>query len=236
MRFRVQDPTSVVVVRDSATPAPTPEPGGKDRPLDRLKEMARKGELFVIHSDDPLDLPLAIYANEPVPTDFSVDFEPEGGGFLLEVPSGRISISGYDAWRAGNHAGETNVAVPPGSYLILPHGRESVDAKRYAAERARLVGAREWAYYSRVSWLGLLGCLPMIVLGFSLLGKRWRLAMYVAVVMIVAWLPFLILSRTRRYRAVDEKVKAHDRALPVYLLEVRPVERSAGLVGGWITL
>ena len=236
MRFRVQDPTSVVVVRDSAAPAPAPEPGAPHRPLARLKDLARNGEIFFIHDDDPIDIPLAIFANEPVPDNFAVDFEPEGGGFLLHVPSGRISISGYDAWVSGDRTGETSVSVSPGSYLLLPHGRETVDAKRYNAERKRLVGAPDWAFHSRVSSLGLLGCLPMIVLAFSLLGRRWRLAAYVALVVFLSWLPYLALSRTRRFRTIDAQLKAHDRALPVYLLELRPLERSSGLVGGWISL
>ena len=236
MRFRVHDPSGLVIVRDSDAAAPAPEPGERGRPLSRLKELARTGQLFFIDGEDPVDMPLAVFANQPVPTDFAVEFEPQGGSFLLDVPSGRITVSGYDAWTAGDRAGETVVSVAPGSYLIVPHGRESVDAERYASERKRLIGDRDWTFHSRVSRLALLGCLPMIVLTFSLLGQKWRMAMYVALFVVLSWLPYLILSRTHRFRAIDGQIRAHDRALPVYLLELRPVERNPSMMGGWIGL
>ena len=234
MRFRVQDADALVVVRDSAVPAPPREPRKRDRPLAALKALARPGQLFFIDGEDPIDMPLAIFAGEPIPDDLARDFEPHGGGFLLEVPSGRVVVSGYEAWLSGDGDRSTTVAVAPGSYLVVAHSREPVEGKRFTEGLERAVGARDLAYHTRVSWLGLLGCLPLIVLGFSLLGQRWRMAGYIGLVVILSWLPYVILSRTRRFREIDARLEAHNKALPVYLLELRPVARDPSLAGGWI--
>jgi hypothetical protein len=234
MRFRVQDDAALVVVRDSDLSAPPRVAGKGDRPLARLKELARAGQLFFVDGEDPIDMELAVFASGPPPADLALDFEPQGGGFLLDVPSGRVVISGYEAWLAGAAELQTTVSVPPGSYLVVAHGRGEIDPKRYAAAVERAVGKKDLAYHTRVAWLGLLGCLPLIVLGFSLLAQRWRMAGYVALAVVISWLPFVVLSRTRRYREIGAKLEAHSRALPVYLLELRPVTRDPSLAGGWI--
>jgi hypothetical protein len=233
MRIRIKDASGLAIVCDGTIIAPVAGES-RERPIEQLEASAREGRLFFIDGEDPIDLTLEVVSGEPLATELAARFTPVGGGFLLDIPSGSAAVAGYDAWARGNPP-EASVSVAPGSHLVVAYARRLPDARQYEADIERLVDPRAVAFHRRVTRLAPLGCLPLIVLAIALLLQRWTLASYAAGVALLASAAYAGVSRSGRFRAVEDAQRAYKRDLPAYVLELRPVERSPSLVGGWLT-
>src|SRR5688572_14612458 len=170
MRTRIKDASGLVIVRDAGIASP---PTGANA-RDELRASARHGQLFFLESDDPIELTIEIITDGPVPAELTQRFTPVGGAFLLELPSGRAVLSGYDFWTTGQGIAAT-LDVAPGSYVVVAHERRPPDARLYEADIARLVDPDALAFHRRVMRVAPLGCLPMIGLTLALLLQRWTL-------------------------------------------------------------
>jgi hypothetical protein len=216
----------------TVTDAGTPLPSGLDQDalLKHLEPLARAGRIFFLLDDDPVGYRIELFADEPVPSTFAREFEPAGGAFRLEAQSGRVVVSGWD--QAGQPGEAGGLTVSPGAYLVSVSRRRPFDGTRHAEDMSELLGA-DWKLMQRVNSLGLLGCLPMVVTGMILLARRWHWLWYAVPALALSWMPYVVLKRTRRYRAAEERAAEFERARPHYVLTFTPA-RDDAVSGGFL--
>jgi len=89
-RIEVSSESGVVALAGPTTAA---LPAGLDQEslLRQLEPLAHSAELFFLVTDDPVRYRIDVIANEPLPPGLERDFEPLGGAFLLEAPSGGVA-------------------------------------------------------------------------------------------------------------------------------------------------
>lgn len=230
---RIEDQSGLAVLRDASLEAP--DTAGHERLLQRMRSLAQAGAVFFIHGEDGIACTVELLLDEAVPGEVASLFEQVGGTFLLHAPTGQLHLSGHAAWAA--HQPAPTLDVPPGSYALVVHSREHFDPALFRAVEEQQVGATEVAYRNRVDRLGLLGCLPTVALPLVFLIRPLRAFTLLALgVAALSWLPRLVLERGRRYRSIKSRLRAFEEALPLFVLQLRRLDSSTGLAGGFVTL
>lgn len=207
-------------------------PAGLDQEslLRQLEPLARSARIFFLLTDDPVKYRLDVFANEPLPSWLDREFEPLGGGFRLEAPNGRVALIGWD--KAGEPREAGRVSVSGGKHLVTVFARRPFDGKRYAEDMANLLGP-DARFMQRVDRLGLVGCLPMILVAIALFAARWRWLWYLVPLLVVSWLPYLVLKRSRRYRSAKKRVGDAELARPHFVISLAPTQQNQ-LQGGYV--
>jgi hypothetical protein len=226
----VSSDRGVVIVRDASFPLP--EAPDQAAFVGALEAEARLCRLFFLVADDPVRYRVDIYAAEAVPAALDRGFVDLTGSFLLDVPSGRLAVSGY-GWAAAASAPDP-VLVARGRHLLTVMGRRPFDGKRYDEDIVNVVGAHEWKFARLIDRLGLLGCLPMVATLATMFLGRWHWLWYVLPILVVSWLPYVVLTRTPRYRATRRRTAEHERRQPHFILRLTPTEQGEPLRGGFI--
>lgn len=227
-RIEVGSEAGVVTVGDSVTALPA----GLDQGvlLQHLEPLARSGQIFFLVADDPVRYRIELFAGESPPSSFAREFEALGGAFRLEVPSGRVALSGWDKGGKPGEAG--GLAVSPGSYVLSVWTRRPFDGARHAEDMSELLGA-DWRFMQTVDRLGLVGCLPLVLTAVCMLAARWHWLWYVLPLLAVSWLPYIVLKRSHRYKAAERRATEQERARPHYVLGLTPTQQD-GLSGGFL--
>jgi len=207
-------------------------PSGTDQDalVRELEPMARSGRVFYLITDDPIHCRIELLAGEEPPSSLGREFEPTGGAFGLELPSGRVAVQGWS--RDGVPAMAGDVASVPGRHAASVLSRRPFDSSRHAEDMAALLGA-EWTYMERVNRLGLVGCLPLVLTTIGVLARKWQALWYVLPLLAISWLPYLVLRRSRRYRMAERRAWEHEQTRPHYVLHVTPTAQPA-LAGGFL--
>ena len=229
MRARITDGFGLAILRDAFTAIPAPEGTSGDDLREALKARARDGQLFFMDGEDPIDLTVEVVAGGPLSPDTTELFEQQGGAFLLRAPSGRLILSGIADLTPGT------LVVPPGAYALIAYRRKLPDPSAYRADLARQIGATDLTFHARVNRLALVGCLPLVSTALALLLGRWRATLWLAAATLVGSLPWMLLSRSRRYLDIDRRLAAYHRQQPLFVLELRPLESTVSLAGGYVT-
>jgi hypothetical protein len=181
-------------------------------------------------TDDPVKYRIDVMADEPRPSGFDRDFEPVGGAFRLEAADGRLALIGWD--KAGTPREAGSVSVSPGAHLLSVFARRPFDGKRHAEDTAKLLGA-DASFMQMVDRLGLIGCLPLILVGICVLTARWRWLLYLVPVLGASWLPYVVLKRGRRYRNAATRVADAESARPHFVISLVPTQQQE-LQGGYV--
>lgn len=234
-RIDASPDSALLVVHDAgmALPAITRD---KMAPLERD---ALAGKVFYLASEDPIRFRVDVYVGEPLPSELDQDFQPLRGSFMLDLPSGRLVVAGYDSTRAP--AAETAIAAPRGAYLLTLMERRPFDGRRHEAEMVALVGDADWKFSTLTTRLAFLGCLPIFVaLGSLILAFRsrdWRGFLYFALPLaVLTWAPHVLLRNSRRYREIQRRMNEYEAVKPHFILRLTPTERTSGLSGGFVNV
>ena len=213
-------------------PATTSLPAGLDQEalLRVLEPLARSGQIFYLVTDDPVRYRIDVLVNEALPSELGRELEPLGGAFRLEGASGRVALIGWD--KSGEPGEAGSVAVSPGVYLLTVFGRRPFDSKRYTEETTARLGA-DAKFMQRVDRLGLIGCLPMVLVAISILLARWRWLWYLVPLLAVSWLPHVVLKLGGRYRRAEKVMSDAEKARPHYVISLEPTQQE-GLRGGYV--
>jgi hypothetical protein len=223
----------IVVVRDSQVELPPAS--DQETLLRNLETLARAGRLFFLSTDDPVRYRIEVYVGEKPPAALDRDFEPLGGTFALEAPTGSVAVAGCSLASPTSATEKVStVELAGGRYLLTLMGRRAFDGKRHEEDMVKMVGREDWTYVSRVDRLGLLGCLPLVLTLMCALVARWRWLLWAMVPLLgVSWLPYLVLKNTRRYKAVTRLGAEHEQTKPHFVLTLMPTG-EAGLPGGFL--
>lgn len=219
--FSVNAQSGVVTFSDASVRLPSSPAAAED-----LRALADEGKVFSLDSEDPVALRLAIFAQSSPPELPAYRFQRLGGSFLLHLPSGRINI-----------ADQHTVAVDPGSYSLSVLGLGEIDARALDAERQPVLTTEEWRFRRMVERLCMFGCIPFLAAWIILLVYGFTIPSLVATATaLLLATPGYLLSRTGRYRATEHRLRAHDESFPHYVIHLRPVSDTTGLIGGRFTL
>ena len=227
-RIEVSSECGVVALGDGQARLPA----GLDQKvlLRQLEPLARSAQIFFMVSDDPVRYRMDVMAEETLSPGLDREFEPLGGTFRLDVPNGRVALVGWDKVGEPREAGA--LSVRPGVYLLSVLTRRPFDGARHAEDMAKLLGA-DWKFMRIVDRLGLIGCLPLVLAAICLLAARWKWLWYVAPLLAVSWLPYLVLKYGRRYRVAERRASDAELARPHYVVSLVPTQRE-DLHGGYL--
>ena len=208
-------------------------PAGLDQDalLRELEAMARSRAVFCFVEDDPVRYRLSVRVGDEASPAGDDDFEPAGGSFGLDVPSGRIAIRGWTREGAPVTAGE--VECPPGSHVLAIRARRPFDGSRHGAAMTALLGAADWAFVQRVDRLAMVGCLPVALTAGALMMAKWRWLIVLLPLAALSWLPHVVLRRSQRYRAAERRMAEGVQARPHFIVDVTP-SAGEGLAGGFL--
>jgi hypothetical protein len=228
--IEVDSETGVVTVADAGEPLPS----GLDQKalLEHLEPLARSSRVFFLVDDDPIGFRVELFADEAVPSSFAGEFEPAGGAFRLESHGGRVVVCGWDETGQPGEAGGLTLA--PGTYLVSVLKGRPFDGARHAKEMGERLGA-EWKFKQTVDNLGSLGCLPIVATAIVLLMQRWHWLWYALPAIAVSFMPYVVLKRSHRYRAVGERASEFARAQPHYVVTLTKTQGD-GVAGGFLRL
>jgi len=184
-RIEVPSESGVVVLADATAGLPA----GLDQEalLRQLEPLARSARIFFLLTDDPAKYRIDVIANETLPAGLDRDFEPLGGAFRLETPNGRVALIGWN--KNGEPREVGSISASPGAHQLSVFTRRPFDAKRHAQDMANLLGA-DSKFVQMVDRLGLIGCLPLVLIAICLLAARWRWLWYLVPLLAVSWLPY----------------------------------------------
>ena len=226
-RIEVPSESGVVALGDAATGLPA----GLDQEIlfRQLEPLARSADLFFLLTDDPVKYRIDVLVNEGLPPGLDRDFEPLGGAFRLEAPHGRVALIGWDRSGAPHEAG--SVSVSPGAHQLSVFTRRPFDAKHHAEDMVKLLGA-DAKFMRMVDRLGLVGCLPLVLVALCILTARWRALWYLVPVLAISWLPWVVLKRSRRYRNAERRASEAEQARPHFVISLAPT-RQEDLRGGY---
>jgi len=230
VKERIEVTTEVGVVALGDSQAVLPSGLDQDALLRQLEPMAHSGSLFFLVTDDPATYRIDLVVGEPSPPGPDRDFEGLGGVFRLDVPSGRVALSGWD--KSGQPADVGAIALPPGTQLVSVLTRRPFDGPRHVNEMSELLGD-EWHYMDKVNKLGLVGCLPLALTAMVILARQWHWLWYVVPLLAVSWLPVLILKRGERFKAAEQRARELERARPDYVISLTATPEK-GLSGGFV--
>jgi hypothetical protein len=207
--------------------------------MEALERDAVAGKVFYLASEDPMRFRVDVYIAETQPPELQQDFQALGGSFLLDLPSGRLVVAGYNSNDAT--ASVTPIAVPDGAYVLTMMGRRAFDGRRHEQEMIALVGDADWRFSKRTNWLSFLGCLPTVLalgtLFFAFREGQWRGFFYFALpLLVLAWAPHVILRNSKRYQRIERLMKEHEAAKPHFILKLALTERTSELAGGFVNV
>jgi hypothetical protein len=198
--------------------------------LRQLEPLARSGQIFFLMTDDPVKYRIEVIANETLPPGLDREFESVGGAFRLEAPNGTVALVGWD--KAGRPHEAGRVSVSRGAHMLTVFARRPFDGKRYGEDMAKLLGP-DAKFMQRVDRLGLIGCLPLLLVAIGVLLARWRWLWYLVPLLVVSWLPYVVLKRSRRYRSAERRVSDAELARPHFLISLAPTQQNE-LQGGYV--
>jgi hypothetical protein len=234
MLIRVHDEHGVAILRDSSVSCPVPAPLGKNRHYSTLEAASRRGDLFFIDGEDPIDLSLELMVEGHVPPGIAPLYEAVGGTFLLRAPSGRLALSGLESWVSG--VSTSAAEVRPGNYALTVLSQVTYDLTEHRKKLKETVGDANWTYKNKVDKLALAGCLPTLAAAIALYAPPWRrYTLYLLPVAVFSWLPHWLLRSTKRYRSIERREAEFEASLPRFILILAPIEDARALVGGHLT-
>ena len=228
VRIAVASEMAIVAVSDSS--AALPSGSDQDALIRVLEPLARAARVFYLVTDDPAHYRIDVLAGEQAPAGLSREFEPCGGTFGLELPSGRLVVQGWG--RDGTPVVAGTVDTKSGAQVLSVLARRPFEGTRHADDMAVLLGA-EWKYMERVNRLGLVGCLPVVLLMTAVLTQNWQWLWFILPLLAVSWLPYMLLKQGRRYKWAERRAWDQEQAQPHYVLSVMPSDREA-LAGGFL--
>lgn len=235
-RVEIEAGSGIVVLRDAARQPRAQAKGGAE-PDEALRDEARAAGLFYISSDDPVCWRIDVRLDAGPPARVP-GFREQGGSFRVSVPSGELVLESHEAWtapQADRPSWRTRVAA--GDCLVQVFERAVPSGAEHEARMLQLVGSADWRFKTRVERFGLLGCLPLVLLALALLARRWRWALeYALPLLVLTWLPFVLLRRTRRYRDTAGAEAEHERGQAHLLLVVWPAPADCRVPGGSLQL
>jgi len=234
MKTTVVDEYGLCILRDVSLACPEGTGLGKAFKKAPLKSAALRGSIFFIDREDPTELKVEVLVDEAPNEEYFDLFQPTGGRFLLQVPTGDLVVSGYGGWASGSAGESRAVKVPAGNYSVSAFTMEPLDVEAYQRAMDRLVGEKDRKFHNRVHSYGAAGCLPLIITVLAGVLVSWQVGLVVLGALAIGWLPYVALVLSPRYRRVESARKAFETRLPAFVLRLERVQNTEGLAGGFV--
>ena len=138
--------------------------------------MAAARRAFFFVTDDPVRLRLELYTQEQPPESLDTHFEPLGGTFGLDIPSGELAVAG---WNNEGNVKPTRLSVGArGAHVLRVLCRRPFDAQRHDEEMIAQVGETDYRFFDKVNKSGVVGCVPLVLTAICLLARQWEWLWY----------------------------------------------------------
>lgn len=235
LKTTIEDVLGVLVARDRSLVCPDVVKDWEQESRAHLKEVAKVGDLFFIDREDPFKMSVQVVVGDEPPHEVPTElYRTVAGNYLLSLPSGALEVQGLNSWIAGNPTPARPIQLEPGAYSVEALELESHDLTEYGEYMAKMLGSDNWAFRGRVDRLYLLGCLPTVMAAALAIFSTWKLGLYAGLAAAALWLPYLISSRSKRYKIISEKVRSTESGLPLFILRLRKLKDSEGIIGGYV--
>jgi len=231
----IEDSLGILIVRDRSLSCPDIIRDSGKESRAHLKELAKAGHLFFIDREDPFKMSIQVIIGDEPSGEVPIElYRTVAGNYLLDLPNGALEVQGLDSWIGGNTDSRTTIQLEPGAYSVEALEHEHHDLTEHEKYMSKLVGPDDWAFRNRVDRLYLFGCLPTVIAIALAVFATWKLGLYAALIAAVLWLPSLILTRSKRYKSIEEKVSSTEGGLPLFIVHLRKLKYPEGMIGGYI--
>jgi len=196
-----------------------------------LAHKAREDGFFILDTEDPAQLRLEICVDEE-PADAKIDcYEPTGGAFRVEAPTGAIRICDPATPGSGEE-----LAVQTGTYALSPMRLRTDNLAAYKKYMKQAMGESDSQHWERVEKLQLTGCATIVLAIVLALIPPTRPFWWIYVPALlfpnfIAW----ALRATPRYKRIERAKKGFEASQPhlVLILRLDP-NLSKNVLGGRI--
>ena len=223
----IDAPFGVIGLWDQKAYTP-PAPSASREFIAQLRDSAAEGRLFFIDAEDPVRYRMEVVLDTELPSGFREKFETRSGSFRLDAPNGELGIAAVPVGPV------TQISVPPGSYVVTPYVPKEFDVARHDRDMQQRVGTSNWRFRQQVRALGAWGCASLLLLAVILLipftRRSWPIS--VPLLLFPTGLHF-VLSRTSRYRSVEQARVAYETSDPHVILLLGQSPVGAQIPGGW---
>jgi hypothetical protein len=226
---------------DASQPLPPiSKPWGSDYD-ETLDRDATEGNLFLIKMGGDGGGPIDIFVDEDPPPALLKDVRSLGGEFLLRVPSGKLMVSGLEAYRAEKTDAENDrsvAVIPPGDYALKCYEWQNPETGGFPskAEFEQAIGAADYAYYRRTANKGCLGYGLFLLFPALLFPLGWGLALTITVGAVAVFFYWhqQSLNQNERYQRIHRAVQetASRKQTPAFVLQLRKLAGPTTLKGG----
>lgn len=195
-----------------------------------LRPLARSGKLFFISADDPVRYRIHVLAEEEPTAELLPHLDSTAGSFRLELPSGELVVSALEE----NSPSRATISATPGTYVLTVFRRAAFDSSLYRRTMQELVGAADWRFSERVTNLGAVGCLAVVLAVILLLVPQTRgYWPWIIPTFLAPSLLYHVMTRLPRYKRIEAARKEHERRLPHYVIQLKRSESAREISGGW---
>jgi hypothetical protein len=214
---------------------------------DALEQDATAGDIFLIHLGGDGGGPIDVYVDSPIPNEALTELRAADREFLLRAPSGRLIVGGVEDYRSAKPkiTGQNSVVVlPPGDYALRCHtgSNEGNFAPPTSKELKAALGEEDYAYYSRMDKMRLLGYAIVLLFPALTFPMDWKWALLITVVVFLSYFAVqegIVIKRNSRYQRISDEVnrlfgKAKEKERPMFILELRRIPEPLNLTGGSI--
>jgi hypothetical protein len=211
------------------------------RSSEALGEDVAAGHVAVLSTKADAGGRIDVYVDELVPNEVRADLTPIEGEFLLVLASGKLVVDGVEYYRprpSDNYTLQPAVPVPAGDYAARWYRMKDPEASpKSEADLVRKFGREEVEYFDRMNQRGCLTGVSTLLL-LPILWYLWGfwIALPVTLVVFVGYFHVKqwVLKRNARYWRLQEVIPAyrHEHEDPLFVLELRRVDKRAGLTGG----
>ncbi|MGR8934944.1 MAG: hypothetical protein ACU837_11235 [Gammaproteobacteria bacterium] len=178
-------------------------------------------DIVVIMDDWPNDLPRSKY-------------EPFGGYFGLDLSSGCLEICTQTSWESDSC--EHRIELKPGYYVVNTL-MENAEYENYRNNIVAITGESDTRYHELVDKLGAYAWIPNLLFVISLLFSFGREVWgYSLLVVIISWIPYYALRRTKRYSSTEQAMEEYRSKYPDYVVQIKKHPKEARIPGGYVFL
>lgn len=222
-RFSIHSADGSLIFRDSGLKYP--------QSVD-LKHAAISNFFLYLIADDESNYEIAVIVGDWPNELPSSKYEPFGGYFGLDLSSGCLEICTKSSWEKG--LCESSVGLTSG-YYVINTWVENTEYENYRNNIVAITSEEEMKYYELVNKFAVYAWIPILLLVISLLfplGKEFWI--YSLSIVIISWLPYYILRKTKQYLSIEQAMKEYQSCYPNYIVQIQKRPKETQIPGGYV--
>lgn len=223
-RIKIDSTQGDVIICDSET---------KPVAHQACRSKAKEHRFLCFTTDDEYTYDIGLQFEPSDDSEVIEHFETSGGYMGVSIVSGKLIVTTSNQWQ--KEEAIQQFSVEPGEYMVEFKYNNEFEYDEYLNHISELAGSEDVAYSEWVDKLGRWAWLPTLIFIFGLLFTNFREIWYYALlVVLVSWLPYALLTKTSRYKRVEQVKVQYSQQHPNQLIVFHRLPDGQSLPGGYV--